>query len=106
MLQIRRRHRVFGVGRFVPLVADNDSVLAFLRVVTADDPDAGEPETVLCVNNLSSSPQGATIQMPDHAGAKLEDLFGGGGFPPVGDDGRLTVTLGSRDFFWFRVTMP
>ena len=106
MLAIRRRHPVFGVGAFVPLAADNDAVLAFLRVMGADDADGGEPETVLCINNLSSSPQGVAVQLPDHAGTRLEDLFGGGGFPPVGEDGRLSVTLGSRDFFWFRVTAP
>jgi maltose alpha-D-glucosyltransferase/alpha-amylase len=59
---------------------------------------------VLCVNNLSGTPQAATVQLTGYDGAKLEDLFGGSGFPEVDDAGRLGVTLGSRDFFWLRTT--
>ncbi len=107
MLSIRRRHPVFGLGRFEHLPADNEAVLAFLRVI--DEPDAHrgvEAETVLCVTNLSGTPQATTVELPDHAGQQLWDLFGGSGFGCVGDDGRLTVTLGSRDFFWLRVAQP
>ena len=48
--------------------------------------DGNEPgEAVLCVNNLSSRPQAATIQLPEElAGRELIDLFGGSGFPWVG----------------------
>jgi maltose alpha-D-glucosyltransferase/alpha-amylase len=67
----------------------------------------GEPaETVLCVNNLSSSPQGTRIELPDHAGSTLADLFGGTGFSAVGADGVLPVTLGSRDFLWLQLGPP
>ncbi len=102
MLAIRKRHPVFGVGRYVAVESDNEAVLAFLRVI--DDDELGEaPETVLCVNNLAQTPQGATLQLPLHAGGVLEDLFGGSGFPAVTAEGTLTLSLGSRDFFWLRV---
>ena len=102
MLALRKRHPVFGVGRYVPVDADNDAVLAFLRVI--DDESTGEaPEAVLCVNNLAQTPQAATLRLPDNAGAGLEDLFGGSGFPSVSADGTLTLSLGSRDFFWLRL---
>ncbi|MFC5998533.1 maltose alpha-D-glucosyltransferase [Quadrisphaera sp. GCM10027208] len=104
MLAVRRRHPVFGLGDFAAVPADNEAVLAYLRVHRPAEGEDGEAETVLCVNNLSSTPQATTLQLPDHAGAQLEDLFGGAGFPKVGDDGRLPMTLGSRDFFWLRVT--
>ena len=56
------------------------------------------------VNNLSSRPQATTIRVPDEfKGAQLADLFGGNGFPKVSDDGTITLTLGSRDFFWLRL---
>src|SRR5690606_4630393 len=48
MLAVRRRHPVFGTGDFVPLEADSEAVLAFLR----RSPDA----TMLCVANLASTP--------------------------------------------------
>jgi maltose alpha-D-glucosyltransferase/alpha-amylase len=105
MLAIRRRHPVFGLGRFIPLLTDNDSVLAFLRVMEAgEDGSDSEAETVLCVNNLSGTPQATSLSLPDHAGCTLEDLFGGSGFPAIDETGRLQVTLGSRDFFWLRVS--
>lgn len=96
MLAVRRQHPVFGTGDFVALRADHDSVLAYLRV-NAD-------ETVLCIANLASTPRSATIELPDHAGHELHDVFGGAGFPSVSEAGTCTVTLGSRDFFWLTVT--
>ncbi|WP_461022646.1 maltose alpha-D-glucosyltransferase [Thalassiella azotivora] len=105
MLAIRKRHPVFGVGRYVPLVSDNEAVLAFLRVLDASTPGGEDqpPETVLCLNNLSATPQATTVHLPDRGGADLTDLFGGTGFPAVREDGTLPVTMGSRDFFWLRV---
>ena len=99
MLAVRKRHPVFGLGEFVAVEADNPHVLAFLRVL-GDGVDGETPETVLCVNNLSHSPQGTRLSLPGHAGASLTDIFGGTGFFPVPDDGVLPITLGSRDFFW------
>jgi maltose alpha-D-glucosyltransferase / alpha-amylase len=102
MLQVRRRHPAFGMGRYVGLTATNDAVLAFLRVL--DEPvDGVDPETILCVNNMAATPQATTIALPDLSGHRVQDLFGGAGFPDVGTDGTLSLTLGSRDFFWLRL---
>jgi maltose alpha-D-glucosyltransferase/alpha-amylase len=105
MLTLRRAHPVFGVGRYVQLSSDNDAVLAFLRVLDEQTPGRGSeaPETVLCVMNLAPNPQAATVALPEHTGCPLTDLFGGGAFPAVPDSGALTLTMGSRDFFWLRV---
>jgi maltose alpha-D-glucosyltransferase/alpha-amylase len=103
MLAIRKRHPVFGLGRYLPVATDNDHVLAFLRVLDAGDEGGETPETVLCVNNLAQTPQAATLVLPDHRSAKLDDLFGGGGFPVVPEDGSMTLSMGSRDFFWLRI---
>ena len=102
MLQIRGRHPVFGLGDFAVVPADNEAILAYTRSMPAD---GNEPaEAVLCINNLASRPQAATLELPEHfAGRKLIDLFGGSGFPWVAADGRVTITLGSRDFFWFQL---
>ena len=104
MLAVRKQHPVFGLGRFVQVEADNPHVLAFLRVLR-DNEVPGEPaETVLCVNNLSHVPQGTTLDLSGYWGAGLEDIFGGTGFPNVPADGQLHMTMGSRDFFWLRVS--
>jgi maltose alpha-D-glucosyltransferase/alpha-amylase len=69
------------------------------------DAEGNDPaEAVLCVSNLSSRPQAATITLPEQfAGRQLVDLFGGSGFPWVAADGRVTITLGTRDFFWLQL---
>ena len=103
MLNVRRRHPVFGLGSFVALDVDSPHVLAFLRVLREGDVPGEAASTVLCVNNLSHAPQSTRIQLPDHAGHTLTDVFGGSGFEPVPDDGVLNVTMGSRDFFWLHL---
>ncbi len=105
MLALRKRHPAFGMGAFVPLEADNDSVLAFLRVL--DDDAAHEaderPETLLCIANLASTPQATRVQVPQHKGHGTEDVVGGTAFPDIDEDGSAGFTLGSRDFLWMRV---
>jgi maltose alpha-D-glucosyltransferase/alpha-amylase len=104
MLEVRRRHPVFGRGAFEVCPADNEGVLAFLRVEWPEDGGAQDSEAILCVNNLTGRPQATTIQVPDQfKGAQADDLFGGQGFPKVSDDGTITLTLGSRDFYWLRL---
>lgn len=102
MLAIRSQHKVFGLGDYVPVAAPNEAILAFLRYTPPVAAREDEGETVLCLNNLSSRPQGTTITLPPrYADARVRDLFGGTGFPRVGADGTMTITMGSRDFFWF-----
>ncbi|MFC8732006.1 maltose alpha-D-glucosyltransferase [Luteimicrobium sp. NPDC057192] len=98
MLKVRRQHRAFGVGSYTQVPTTRESVLAYLR-------SSGD-ETILCVANLSSTASAATLRLPGHAGALLADVFGGAAFPAVGEDGRVDVTLGSRDFYWLVLTDP
>ena len=98
MLKVRKQHPGFGTGTFVPLEADNESVLAFLRVT--------DEETLLCVTNLASTARSARITVPGRAGALLTDVFGGAPLGSTGADGDVVVTLGSRDFYWLTVTTP
>jgi maltose alpha-D-glucosyltransferase/alpha-amylase len=44
-----------------------------------------------------------TIDFEGWYGAPLRDLFGGADFPAVGDDGRLTLTLGTQSFYWLHI---
>jgi maltose alpha-D-glucosyltransferase/alpha-amylase len=104
MLQVRSRHKVFGLGDFEVCPSDNEGVLSYLRVNRGRDTAPGEASVVLCVNNLTSRPQASTVRVPEeYAGAQSLDLFGGNGFPKVSDDGTLSLTLGSRDFFWLQL---
>jgi maltose alpha-D-glucosyltransferase/alpha-amylase len=78
-------------------------VLAYLRELPEGNA-AGEPaESILCVFNLSQHPVSSTLRLPDFSGRGLRDVFGGQAFPGISDDGQLTLTLGSHDFFWLRM---
>ncbi|PFG37718.1 maltose alpha-D-glucosyltransferase/alpha-amylase [Flavimobilis soli] len=96
MLSVRRRHRAFGTGDFVPVQCDNDAVLAFLRVTNE--------ETLLCVANLAATARRAQLTIPGWEGAQAVDVFGGAVLGEVDADGEVTFTLGSRDFFWSVLT--
>jgi maltose alpha-D-glucosyltransferase / alpha-amylase len=105
MLQTRRAHPVFGMGRYVPVPSDNDAVLAFVRELDPADNDGDVgAATVLCVNNLARTPQSARLTVPDRiAGGRTRDLFGGAAFPAIPESGPLALTMGSRDFFWLEI---
>ncbi len=132
MLGLRKRHPVFGLGRFVPLPVtgagtelaataedgecetgtepalpgcSNEAVLAFLRVLDGRIPggEDAKAETVLCVNNLAATPQATRLRLPGYENAAIVDLFGGSGFGRVGADGTLYLTLAARAFYWLRL---
>jgi maltose alpha-D-glucosyltransferase/alpha-amylase len=99
MLEVRRKHPVFGTGTFEVLSAENPSVLAFLRTGLGDD---GEEDIVLCVNNLSRFAQPVELQLGRYAGKTPIELMGRVPFPPVGELPYL-LTLGQHAFYWFEL---
>ena len=86
-LQIPGHH---GVREFLPAPG------AFLRVT--------EEETLLCVANLAATARRAQLTIPGYEGTQSVDVFGGAVLGAVADDGAVTFTLGSRDFFWSVLT--
>jgi len=104
VIHVRKAHPTFGLGTMRVLDTDNESVLAFVREYAGTGSHLGDaPERVLCVFSFAHNPVAATITAPGLEGAPLHDLFGGAPFPAVGDDGRLTLTLGTQTFFWLHV---
>ena len=91
------------MGQYEPVPCSNEAVLAFLRVLPADNEEGEYPETILCIYNLSQHPAAVTLDVPSVAGRGLRDVFGRGLFPSIDDDGQVTLTLGSYDFYWLRV---
>jgi maltose alpha-D-glucosyltransferase/alpha-amylase len=108
MLAVRKLHPVFGVGELTVVTTTNERILAFVLVDRRErDAEDRSARAVLCVNNLSSRPQAAQVTLPAAlAGHDTRDLFGGSGFPGIADDGTVTLTLGSRDFFWLALETP
>ncbi|MEV5706586.1 maltose alpha-D-glucosyltransferase [Actinoallomurus sp. NPDC052274] len=92
MIEIRKRHPVFGVGDYTELTASNPSVLAFVR-------EYGE-DRVLCVNNLSRFPQPVELDLRRFKGANPVECMGGVQFPTIGELPYL-LTLPGHGFYWF-----
>ncbi|MFD1213430.1 maltose alpha-D-glucosyltransferase [Arthrobacter sp. GCM10027362] len=103
MLDVRRTHPAFGLGRYRNVPVEAEAVLAFLRELPQDNPEGEQDETLLCVFNFSQHPAAATLRLPEYAGRGLRDLFGGSPFPWLDGAGQVTLTLGSHDFYWLRL---
>ncbi|MEW9532677.1 maltose alpha-D-glucosyltransferase [Microbispora sp. NPDC049125] len=95
MIEIRKRHPVFGLGDFTELNSSNPSVLAFVREFGDD--------RVLCVNNLSRFPQPVELDLRRFEGSTPVECMGGVPFPPIGELPYL-LTLPGHGFYWF--TLP
>ncbi|MFI5065970.1 MAG: alpha-glucosidase C-terminal domain-containing protein, partial [Streptosporangiales bacterium] len=110
MIEIRKRHPVFGLGGYEELSSSNPSVLAFVREYTDL---AHQPETegmdaadrILCVNNLSRFPQPVELDLRRFKGVTPVECMGGVTFPPIGDLPYL-LTLPGHGFYWFQLPEP
>jgi maltose alpha-D-glucosyltransferase/alpha-amylase len=97
MLEVRRKHPVFGPGSFEVLHAENPSVLAFLR--RQPDDDGGE-DIVLGVYNLSRFAQPCELMLGHLAGKTPVEMLGRVPFPAIGELPYF-VTVAPYGFFWF-----
>ena len=116
MIEIRKRHPVFGLGAYDELNSSNPSVLAFVREsdaagTLAAQRLAGEYGTpvehdatdrILCVNNLSRFPQPVELDLRRFMGVTPVECMGGVTFPPIGELPYL-LTLPGHGFYWFQL---
>jgi maltose alpha-D-glucosyltransferase/alpha-amylase len=104
VIHIRKAHPTFGLGTLRILETDHESVLAFVREYEGTGTNFGDSaETILCVFSFAHNPASVTIRAEGLEGSSLHDLFGGSQFPTVGDDGTITLTLGTQSFYWLHV---
>ena len=92
MIEIRKRHPVFGLGTYEELGASNPSVLAYVREFGDD--------RVLCVANLSRFPQPVELDMRRFAGYRPVEMTGEVSFPNIGELPYL-MTLPGHGHYWF-----
>jgi maltose alpha-D-glucosyltransferase/alpha-amylase len=104
MIEIRKRHRVFGLGGYEELSSSNPSVLAFVREHTGGGEEDGVDlaDHILCVNNLSRFPQPVELDLRRFKGVTPVECMGGVTFPPIGDLPYL-LTLPGHGFYWFQL---
>jgi maltose alpha-D-glucosyltransferase/alpha-amylase len=105
MIEIRKRHRVFGLGSYAELNSSNPSVLAFVRTYTDPDDPAAAEEIILCVNNMSRFPQPVELDLRRFQGAVPVETMGGVRFPPIGELPYM-LTLPGHGFYWFQLQLP
>ena len=94
LISARKSTQVFGRGSIEFLHPANHRVLAYVRQL--------KNETVLVVNNLSSSAQAVELDLRRYKGNILVEMFGRNIFPRIGDLPYL-LTMGPYQFFWFRL---
>lgn len=92
MLAVRQQHKAFGRGTLRFLYPKNRKILAFLREY--------EDETILCVVNVSRTPQPVELDLSELADRVPIELTGGSVFPPIGQLTYL-LTLPPYGFNWF-----
>jgi len=104
MVEIRKRHPVFGLGGYAELGSSNPSVLAFVREYTGpvDAEGVDLSDHILCVNNLSRFPQPVELDLRRFKGITPVECMGGVTFPPIGDLPYL-LTLPGHGFYWFQL---
>src|SRR5947208_341723 len=94
IIRVRKSTPVFGRGSIEFLYPANHRVLAYVR--------KHQKETILVVNNLSSSAQATELDLKAYKGNILIEMFGRNIFPKIGDLPYL-LTLAPYQFFWFRL---
>jgi maltose alpha-D-glucosyltransferase/alpha-amylase len=102
MIEIRKRHPVFGTGTYEELTSSNPSVLAFVRLPSSEDLDSDGSDRILCVNNLSRFPQPVELDLRRFIGVTPVESMGGVTFPRIGELSYL-LTLPGHGFYWFQL---
>jgi maltose alpha-D-glucosyltransferase/alpha-amylase len=76
LIQVRKGHRSFGRGTLTFLEPGNRKILAYLR--------EHDNEVILCVANLSRTPQAVELDLACFAGRVPVELSSNISFPPIG----------------------
>jgi maltose alpha-D-glucosyltransferase/alpha-amylase len=94
-IAIRRQYKVFGRGGYRLLYPKNRKILAYLR--------ESEDSVILCVANLSRTPQAVELDLSEFNGRVPIELDGHSVFPPIGQLTYL-LTLPPYGFYWFELS--
>ena len=94
LLVTARRYKAFSRGDIRFIEAENHQVLIFTR--------SWEEETMLCIINLSKTPQAVNVDLSEFEGFVPEEVFSLSHFPRI-KSSPYTVTLGPYGYFWFRL---
>jgi maltose alpha-D-glucosyltransferase/alpha-amylase len=91
IIAMRKQHMAFSHGSIEFVDSDNPHVLTFVRKYKHD--------VVLVVANLSRFCQVASLQLNEHNGFVVEEVFSRNKFPPV-TERPYVLTVGPHSFYW------
>ncbi|MDZ4837089.1 MAG: maltose alpha-D-glucosyltransferase [Candidatus Melainabacteria bacterium] len=94
IIRLRKQYKVFGRGTLEFIEPANRKILAYVRQY--------ESQTVLCVANLSWSPQSAELELSRWAGKTPIEMFGMEAFHEI-DETPYVVTFAPYGFYWFLI---
>jgi maltose alpha-D-glucosyltransferase/alpha-amylase len=92
MINLRKRHHLFGRGAMRFMRPENRTIFAFTR--------EHEGETALCVFNLSGRAQPVEMDLSEHEGATPVEMLGETEFPVI-RDAPYQLALAPFGFYWF-----
>ena len=92
MILLRKEHHVFGRGTMRFVKPENRKVFAFVR--------EHEPDTVLCVFNLSQFAQPVELDLSEFEGRTPVEMLGKTRFPAITSE-PYQLSFGPWGFFWF-----
>jgi maltose alpha-D-glucosyltransferase / alpha-amylase len=94
LIAVRKANPALGRGSLTLLHPGNRKILAYLREY--------EGESILCVANLSRSPQPVELNLGAYKGRVPVEMMGRTAFPPIGELPYL-LTLPGYGHYWFRL---
>ncbi|OAV43745.1 maltose alpha-D-glucosyltransferase [Lewinella sp. 4G2] len=94
LLGKRKNFKVFGRGTIKWLTPENSRILAFVREF--------EDEAVVVIVNLSRHSQALHLDLQEHEGAKMREVFGRTQFPDVGRD-PYVITIAGHGYYWLQM---
>lgn len=96
LIAVRRGHPAFGRGELRLLTPGNRKIFAYLRLY--------QEQVILCVANLSRSPQPVELDLREYNGRVPVELMSHNAFPPIGELSYL-LTLPRYGFYWFELSL-
>ena len=103
MIEIRKRHPVFGTGTYEELTSSNPSVLAFVRLPSARRTPTPTARTVSCASTTCpGSRSRSSWTCAGSSGVTPVESMGGVTFPRIGELSYL-LTLPGHGFYWFQL---
>jgi maltose alpha-D-glucosyltransferase / alpha-amylase len=92
IIHLRKNHPVFGRGDIELIYPENEKIFAFLRKY--------EDEILLCVFNISQSPQPVLLDLERFIGKIPVELTGQTAFPAIGET-PYQLALSPLGYYWF-----